>query len=74
MIPQTLNINNKSTTVANSINLDIIKSLLEHSYSLKNVVVEAMFLSLFLHYCYSKVCWYNDPHSRSQESKGLNFQ
>ena len=38
IIPQTLNINNQRTTSAESINLDIIKKLIE--YSLKNVFFE----------------------------------
>ena len=46
IIPQTLNINNLRTTNAKSINLHIIRKLIE--YSSKNVPVRAMFtLSVF---------------------------
>ena len=46
IIPQTLNINNWKTARAKSINLDIIRKLIE--YSLKNVVEKAMFnLTIF---------------------------
>ena len=39
--PETLNISNQRTTSTKSINLDIIRKLIE--YSLKNVFVKAMF-------------------------------
>ena len=41
IIPQTLNINNQRTTSAKSVNLQIIRKLIE--YSLKKVHVKAMF-------------------------------
>ena len=43
MIPQTLNIKNYRTTSAKSINLHIIRKLIE--YFLKNGLVKAMFIT-----------------------------
>ena len=69
IIPHTLNINNWRTTSAKSINHNVIRKLIE--YSLKHLLVRAMFASNVLHILLLKVGRYYDPHSGLQGAKGL---
>ena len=69
IITQTLNINNLRTTSATSINLHIIRKLVE--YSLKNVWHRQCLFLPFSKYCCPKVGRYYDPLSGAQGSKGL---
>ena len=68
IIAKTLNINNLRTTSAKSINLHIIRTLIE--YSLQRQCL----LLLFLRYCCPKVSRYYQPPSGEQGAKGLKFQ
>ena len=66
----TLNINNYRTTSEKSINLDVIRKLIE--YSLKMFFLWRQFLLLpFSRYCCSKVGWYYHPPSELQGAKEL---
>ena len=63
IISQTLNINNYRTTSAKSINLDIIRKLIE--YSLKNVLVKAIFSLPVSEILLQEVGMYYDQQSGS---------
>ena len=67
-IPQTLNINNKRTASAKSINWMFFRKLIK--YSLKQVLLKAIFSPLS-RYCCSKLDRYYDPLCGSQAKKGL---
>ena len=72
IIPQTLNINNKRTTSAKSINLDIVTKL--NKNSLKMFLWRQWLLLPFSRYCCSKAgCYFHRP-SEVQGAKELNFQ
>ena len=71
IVPQTSNIHNQRTTRAESINLDIIRKLIEYSLNACQILFLRFLVSLCSRCYRSKVGQYYDLHNGLQEAKGL---
>ena len=74
IIPQTLNVNNKRTTSAKSINLDVVSKLNKNKNSLKNVSVKAMVILAIFEILLFEGRLLFLPANEIQRAKELNFQ
>ena len=72
VIPQTLKINNSRTTRAKSINLHTIRKLIE--YSLKKVLIKAMFTPTVFNILMSEVRLVLSPAQRVTGSERANMK
>ena len=72
VIPQTLKINNSRTTRAKSINLHTIRKLIE--YSLKKVLIKAMFTPTVFNILMSEVRLVLSPAQRVTGSERVNMK
>ena len=72
VIPQTLKINNSRTTRAKSINLHTIRKLIE--YSLKKVLIKAMFIPTVFNILMSEVRLVLSPAQRVTGSERVNMK
>ena len=72
IIPQTVNINNQRTTRVKSINLEIIRKLIQ--YSLKNVAIKAMLTSTVFEILMSEGRSVLSPPQRGAESERVNYR